>query len=278
MRTIRVFFLAFLPFLMAFVPHSSPQHTPTQAPAGAGNETFSGGEELVYKIFYKINFIWVPAGEITFKVFDEGKQFHYQALGRTYSSYEWFYVVRDEYNSWVDKATFLPNYSERSVSEGKYTIFEKISFNNTARKHTVWRAKKRGQPETQTEHDVKSATHDVLSSLYFLRTLEFSDKSSGYSIPFSVFMDKEEFPLKMRFLGKEDRKKVHNINRYRTLKFQPDVIAGNVFSEESKMTVWVSDDANKIPVLIESPISVGSVQVVLKSYKGLKFDFGAKVD
>ena len=278
MRTIRVFFLAFLPLLMAFVPHTSPQHLTSQTPAESGNETFSGGEELVYKIFYKINFIWVPAGEITFKVFDEGKQFHYQALGRTYSSYEWFYVVRDEYNSWVDKATFLPNYSERSVSEGKYTIFEKISFNNIARRHTVWRAKKRGQPETQTEHEVKGATHDVLSSLYFLRTMEFSDKSSGYSIPFSVFMDKEEFPLKMRFLGKEDRKKVHNMGRYRTLKFQPDVIAGNVFSEEAKMTVWVSDDANKIPVLIESPISVGSVQVVLKSYKGLKFDFGAKVD
>ncbi|MGI9159404.1 MAG: DUF3108 domain-containing protein, partial [Saprospiraceae bacterium] len=62
---------------------------------------------------------------------------------------------------------------------------------------------------------------------------------------------------------------------YRTQKFQPDVIAGNVFSEEAKMTVWVSDDQNRIPVLIESPVSVGSVQVVLKNYKGLKFDFTA---
>ena len=54
-------------------------------------------------------------------------------------------------------------------------------------------------------------------------------------------------------------------------------IAGNVFKEDSKMTVWVSDDQNRIPVLIESPVSVGSVKVVLKSYKGLKYDFTAKV-
>jgi hypothetical protein len=43
------------------------------------------------------------------------------------------------------------------------------------------------------------------------------------------------------------------------------------------MTVWVGDDENRIPVMIESPVSVGSVKVVLKSYKGLKYDFTAKV-
>jgi hypothetical protein len=56
------------------------------------------------------------------------------------------------------------------------------------------------------------------------------------------------------------------------------VIAGNVFTEDAKMSVWVSDDANKIPVLVESPVSVGSVKMTLKSYNGLKYDFTAKVE
>jgi hypothetical protein len=43
------------------------------------------------------------------------------------------------------------------------------------------------------------------------------------------------------------------------------------------MTVWVSDDQNRIPLLIESPVSVGSVKMVLQEYKGLKYDFTAKV-
>ena len=67
------------------------------------------------------------------------------------------------------------------------------------------------------------------------------------------------------------------MGRYKTLKFQPEVIAGNVFNEGSKMSVWVSDDQNRIPVLIESPVSVGSVKMVLKKYWGLKYDFEAKV-
>lgn len=282
MKTIKLLLISSLFLLTAFMPgvptlvgQQQPDSSQTLVP---GKETFKNGEELVYKIYYNLNFIWVAAGEVTFKVFDEGKQFHYQALGRTYSSYEWFYTVKDDYNSWVDKATFLPNYSERSVLEGKYSIFEKISFDHNARKSTVWRSKKRGMEETKTEHPLKADAHDVLSVLYFLRTMEFQDKSKGHTVPFTIFMDKEEFPLSMRYLGKDTNKKVHGMGRYRTLQFQPDVIVGNVFNENSKMRVWVSDDANKIPVLIETPISVGSVKMVLKSYKGLKFDFTAKVE
>ena len=66
------------------------------------------------------------------------------------------------------------------------------------------------------------------------------------------------------------------MGKYKTLKFQPDVIAGEVFKEDAKMSVWVSDDQNRIPLLIETPVSVGSVKMVIKEYWGLKYDFTAK--
>ncbi len=267
--------------LMAFSHSSRLELTPvtqlaTSMPQAA-EPSFQNGEKLTYKIFYNLNFIWVPAGEVTFKVFDEGNQFHYQAKGKTYNSYEWFFEVKDDYDSWVDKNSYLPNYSERSVNEGGYHIFEKISFNQSALNMTVWRSPKRGATETKTEHSVKADVHDVLSSLYALRNVDFGSQQAGYAIPFSIFMDQEEFPLRFRYMGKESRKNVHNMGRYKTLKFQPDLIAGNVFKEDAKMTVWVSDDQNRIPLLIESPVSVGSVKMVLKEYWGLKYNFDAKV-
>lgn len=243
-----------------------------------GEPAFQHGERLTYKIYYNLNFIWVPAGEVTFKVFDEGTQFHYQAKGHTYDSYEWFFEVKDDYDSWVDKSSYYPNYSERSVNEGGYHIFEKISFNQSGKNMTVWRSPKRGAEETKTEHSVKDQVHDVLSSLYYLRNFDVASQSSGFAIPFRVFMDKEEFPLRLRYVGKEARKKIHNMGRYKTLKLHPDVIAGNVFTEDAKMTVWVSDDQNKIPLMIESPVSVGSVKMVIKEYWGLKYPFEAKAD
>jgi len=244
-------------------------------PCGNTNSTFLHAEKLTYKIYYNWNFVWIAAGEVTFQVFDEGDQYHYQARGETYDSYEWFFTAKDEYDSWVNKNTLLPNYSERSVNEGKYHIFEKITFNQGARKMTVFRSDKRGAAETKTEHSVTGCVNDVLSSIYNLRNVDFAAQKAGFSLPFKVFMDKEEFPLKMRYAGKE-RKKVYNMGRYNTLKFQPDVIAGNVFKEGEGMSVWVSDDQNRIPVLIESPVSVGSVKMVLKEYWGLKYDFTAK--
>ena len=189
---------------------------------------FQHGERLTYKIYYNLNFIWVPAGEVTFKIFDEGKQYHYQAKGETYDSYEWFFNAKDQYDSWVDKTTLLPNYSERSVNEGNYHIFEKIAFNQAGRKMTVWRATKRGDPEEKTEHSVKDECNDVMSSLYNLRNVDFGSQQAGYSVPFRIFMDKAEFPLKMNYMGKDPNKKVYKMGRYKTLKFQPQVIAGTV--------------------------------------------------
>ena len=280
MTTIKPLTFAFALLLTAFttVPHlpTHPADSPDPEPCANTNNTFQNGETITYKIYYNLNFVWVPAGEVVFKIFDEGNQWHYQAIGTTYSSYEWFFAVRDEYNSWVDKNTLLPNYSERSVNEGDYHIFEKISFNQSDRKMTVWRSKKKGETETKTEHNVQGCVHDVLSSLYNLRNYDVANQQTGYSIPFRIFMDKEEFPLKIKYAGKEAKKKVYGMGKYDTMKFQPDVIAGEVFSDEAKMTVWVSDDQNKIPLLIESPVSVGSVKMVLKEYWGLKYEFKAK--
>ncbi len=240
------------------------------------NYAFKAGEKLTYKVYYNWNFVWLAAGEVTFEVNEDDRQYHFKAVGKTYESYEWFYKVHDVYNSWADKSTLLPRYSERSVSEGDYRIFERIQFDQNSRKATVWRATKRGDPETRTEHTVQERVFDVLSSLYFLRTLNFSDKPVGAEQPFRIFMDQEEYPLRLRYTGKEANKRIRGLGRFNTLRFQPQVIVGNIFSDEAKMTVWVSDDENRIPLLIETPIAVGSVKMVLKEHKGLKYPLQSK--
>lgn len=244
----------------------------------SNSHAFQPGEQLTYRVYYNWNFVWLAAGEVTFEVREDDRGYHFKATGSTYKSYEWFYQVHDVYNSWADKNTLLPRYSERSVQEGNYRIFERIQFDQNNRKATVWRAPKRGDPETRTEHTVQERVFDVLSSLYFLRTLNFSEKPTGSEQPFRIFMDQEEYPLRMRYLGKEKNTKIRGLGRYNTLKFQPQVIVGNIFSDDSKMTVWVSDDENRIPLLLETPIAVGSVKMVLKEYKNLKYPLLSKKD
>ncbi len=54
--------------------------------------------------------------------------------------------------------------------------------------------------------------------------------------------------------------------------------SGRVFKEKESLTVWVSDDDNKIPLLIKADLAVGSLKASLTEYKGLNHSFKIHVD
>jgi len=107
--------------------------------------------------------------------------------------------------------------------------------------------------------------------MYSLRNTAVDEYEEGDHLDISMFLDKEVFPIKVNYLGKEE-KKVKSLGRYPAIKVNPQLVVGEVFKKGDIMHIWVSDDDNKVPLLIESPISVGSVKAVLKSYKGLRHD------
>ena len=95
MKTLRTTALSFSLLTLVFITPNLPQE-PTTLPipedtVAVDNMAFQHGERITYKIYYNWNFVWLAAGEVTFKVFDEGKQYHFHAAGETYDSYEWFY-------------------------------------------------------------------------------------------------------------------------------------------------------------------------------------------
>ena len=276
--------------LTAFVPHSNVKNTEgvvfseknnPQLPEAAAscsevnNTTFNAGEELTYKIFYNLNFVWIPAGEVVFKIEDEGSRYHLSAVGRTYDSYDWFFKVRDYYNSYVDKQTLLPQTSIRYVNESKYKLYDMVNFDQKSRKATYERGKAKETIDKRGSIDLTDCMHDVLSIVYYSRTLDYSKAEIGQEFPVKVMLDEEAYDLKYKLLARET-KSVHGLGNFATMRFSPQVVAGNVFNEKTQMKIWASDDQNRLPLMIESPVSVGSVKVVLKSWKGLKYDMAAK--
>ncbi len=288
----------FLTAIMAFSPYQTaqiPQNSAVDSPRNSGpiasllksskdetclpleNSTFQSGEELVYKIYYNLNFVWIPAGEVTFKITDEGAQYHLAATGRTYGSYEWFYKVRDNYDTYVEKTTMLPTLSIRDVSEGSYRLFDKVSYDQKNKKASYERGNDKNTIYKRGLINLNDCMHDVLSVVYYSRTLDYSSAAVGQEFPIKLMLDEEVVPLKYKFLGKED-KKIRDQGKWSTIKISPQVVSGHVFKEGTEMKIWASNDANKIPLMIESPVSVGSVKIVLKEWKGLKYDVTAKKD
>lgn len=239
------------------------------------NETFIDGEHLVYKMYYNLGFVWVAAGEVVFTVEEKPATFEMKAVGKTYKSYDKIFRVNDYFFSSVNKETLFPNNFVRVVEEGNYRIFDSISFDQNRNMAISYHGSKREDAKPQVHH-LKQCMQDIVSNIYYMRNLDTDGMKKGDKIAVNMLFDKEIYPINIRYNGRE-KKDVRNLGKFNTIKIHPDLVAGNVFKDGDKMTIWVSDDKNKIPLIIESPVSVGSVKAVLKSYKGLKYDLISEI-
>lgn len=220
------------------------------------NTTTRNGEKLKYKVYYTLAGIYVAAGEATFsntlETYDQKKVFHVTGEGHTYKSYDWFYKVRDVYESYIDTLTMLPLKFVRNVAEGNNRIYNNVVFNH----------QKNVAVSSKTTLKTPYCIQDVLSAIYYARNIDFSGYKVNDIIPFSMYLDDQVYSLYIRYLGRE-KLKTRDGKVYNTIKFRPKLIEGTLFRGGEEMLVYVTDDKNKIPVYIETPIVVGKVKVYL---------------
>ena len=236
---------------------------------------FNDQEKITYGIYYNWKFVWIPAGEVSFVVKDKEDHFEFEVTGKSYSSYDSFFKVRDNYVSRVNKNTLAPINFRRDILEGNYCIYDSISFEQDGVVEEFFGKSKAKAKRHKFEIECKLL--DMVSCIYYLRSLSLNEMKRDTKIPFKIFFDKELFELDVIFRG-EEKVKIKNIGRVDTWHIQPELIDGYVFKKGDVMNIWTSKDQNKIPLLIESPISYGSIKAVLKSAKGLAFPFDYKLD
>jgi hypothetical protein len=236
------------------------------------NETFKENEFFGYKIYYSWGAIWMAAGEASFsasKTELSGKTvYHFTGLGSTYPKYDWFYKVNDKYESYADTFSLKPLRFKREAHEGGSYTFDDYVFNY--RKSKVYSTSKRDKKQSKFDSiAITSCTNDVLTAIYYTRCLNFASYKIKDTIPVTFVLDGEVFPSYVRYLGTET---IHSdiLGDVRCIKFRPKLIAGTLFKGGEGMTVWVTDDKNRMPVYVETPILVGTIKVYLSKYSGLR--------
>lgn len=243
------------------------------AVVNAQDHAFKDGEWFKFRIHYGL----VTAGYATLDVENKtlnGKQvYHLKGFGETKGLSALFFNVEDYYESYVDKNTILPHRFIRKIDEGGHTKDKIIDFDQDARKAYVQDLKHDNKETFTTEPQV----HDLISSFFFLRDkLDTSNLKEGDETVLNMFFDEENFKFKLKFLGKEvlDTK----FGKVKALKFRPYVQAGRVFKEKESLTIWVSDDKNKIPLRLKASLAVGSLKADIEAFKGLANPFHIIVD
>jgi len=236
------------------------------------NNTFQRGEKLTFKLYYKSAVTGkVTAGELVSevkpnRVFIRDKaSYHVVMEGKTKGAFNWFFKIRDRFESFIDEQNLRPNYYKKRIQEGDYKTQRNVLFNNEEGVISYHNLKNGQKGEVHTD----LATQDLVSSLYYIRNWDFSEAREGSKYQLNVFLDDSVYQIQFEYLGTESVK--IGLGTIDCIKFKPQMLTGGVFEDENPMTVYVSNDKNHLPILVISEVAIGSVRMELKDYSGIRY-------
>jgi hypothetical protein len=224
------------------------------------NKAFKAGEVLTYRMHYGMMNAGVAVLEVKPDIIEVSgrKVYHIVGSGYTIGSTDWFFKVRDRYETYLDKDAMLPWLFVRRVDEGGYKFSQDYAFNHYTKKVDIGNNEK---------FDVPVGVQDMVSAFYAARNLDLSNAKPGDLFSITCFVDKEIWPLKIKFIGKETIDT--DLGKYRCLKFRPIVQKGRVFKKEEDLNVWISDDDNHLPMRVKADVLIGSIKMDITGAKNL---------
>lgn len=229
---------------------------------------FKSGEWFEFRIHYGIFNASYATLELSKDTINGIPVFHASGYGRTTGLARLFFKVEDHYDTYFDEKKIIPYWFVRDIYEGGYTKNLEINFdheNDLAQVHNK-------KNNTKESFEIEEDAQDLMSAFYYLRTFYPREKlkvNETFSI--NMFFDNENYVFKMKFLGNETL--TTRFGKIKCLKFRPYVQSGRVFREKESVTIWITDDENKIPIRLQADLAIGSIKMDLNNFKNIKAPF-----
>lgn len=221
-------------------------------------------ETLNYVISYKWGLIHKDAGTATLTLRNSGDRYKLRLTGKTKSWADSFYPVRDTLLCTVRKEGLKPErYTKIAHEDGKYSR-DDITY--TYAGHTVGgharrvkTDKKGNTTEREKNLTASGAVYDMLSVFYFLRTIDYSQLTSGSVVKATMFSGSKVEALTIRCVGKENLKLRDKSRREAYhIKFRFTTEGQKKSSDD--IDAWISTDSQHIPLQVVGSLPVGQVK------------------
>lgn len=235
---------------------------------------FKSGEQLTYTLGYKWGTINSDVGEGVITTTFADSTFSAVIDGRTTKLFDLFFKVREHFETTVSLSTMRPLRFFRESHEGKYSMINKYTFNPDYSINA--RIIRMDNAPQDTLLKGNAYTYDMVSLYFSARCIDFSNVELDSKQPIAFAIDRTIYNLYFVYRGK-DVISVKGIGKFNALKFNVRLVAGEVFTGDDEMTLWVSDDSNKIPLLFESKILKGTVYGRLKKFSNLAWPMSSKI-
>lgn len=228
--------------------------------AGSAQNHFREGEKFVFQVYFGL----INAGQLNTSLEMDtlrGKKvFFAQAFAKTVGLADRLFQLRERYEGYFDTLTLLPYRSIRDIKEGNYTRYNVVDYYHDSLSVTSLLSGK---------HEVPGDIRDMTSVFYYVRNIDFNSLPYDHEIHVNTFFDDDLFPFNVRYRGKETIKT--RMGEYNCIKLVPIVEPGRIFKHDDDMTLWITDDPNRVPVRVKFDLIVGSVKCDLIEYSGLKY-------
>ncbi|MCX7913158.1 MAG: DUF3108 domain-containing protein [Thermodesulfovibrionales bacterium] len=107
---------------------------------------------------------------------------------------------------------------------------------------------------------------DIISGFYYLRTFKLK---VGTSVFINIFDSNKFYNAEVKIIGKEKLKITENWES-ETLIIKPILLTEGLFKRRGDIKIWLTDDEYKIPVKVETSISIGKVIAKIRSIETMK--------
>lgn len=230
---------------------------------------FGDGENLPYTVSYRAKLI-PPINMMRVSLRTVGENLggapHYHVIGngRTTGGVSGIFSLNDTFHTWLDGRTLLPSRMTSDQHEDNYHFRATYNYDWQAMRVSNVRRNAKWDSDLYAEIPLRENSGDALSLFFRMRALDLQSLSPGVEYPLDLVLGEGTRPIAFRYLGREELK-IRRTGTFRALKFVCTMATedGSTFEEGMAFTIWISDDANKIPLLIDCPIRIGRVRVTL---------------
>ena len=238
------------------------------------NSAFNVGEWLKFRMHYGFLNASYATLQVNSATINEKPVYHVVGHGETTGVASWFFKVDDTYESYFDKNDGKPYRFIRKINEGGYTKDVEINFDHKKSNAELNDRKNKKKLNFTLQDNIQ----DLISAFYFLRNnYKTEDLEVGKAITLKMLYDDDGvFNFKLKYLGKEVINTKYG--KVECLKFRPLVQSGRVFKEQESLSLWVSNDENRIPIRIKADLAVGAIKADIDGYNGLKHQFKIIMD
>lgn len=227
------------------------RHTMEALPFGVGE-----------RLRYHMDFAFMRAGRSEMMIVGVDsvrarRAYHFKSRVRSTKSVDLIYKVRDVVESWFDVNSLYSHRYERRIREGSYRSQKYFDYNHD----TEWVAiSNENGPKGLAPF--RKFSHNIISALYWVRAMPLAE-GKEFFVP--LHDHDIQYPLKVVVYGKEEIKVP--AGTFTCWKIEPVIHSEGLFKMADRLWVWISDDENRLPVLMKSKIAVGSINGKLVEYR-----------